>query len=197
MQEKPKPKILLTTEDILKDFHTRLKREKRNLASTTGIYITTVLGQFRRWLTSSAPTTKPLSPKTIKNYCSDVRLFLQSRAQLSQDSISKNPQGSELLPQSSEDLLDYLEKIAEKGIKTASINRKRASLKQFALFLHELYAIPDWSQEIVNLPQDPIESILRNFKGHLKKGKHRPKTIKNYVTDIRHYLEWAQTMSRK
>ncbi len=66
----------------------------------------------------------------------------------------------------------------------ATINRKLASLRKYALFL-------GLNISISNLPPDPTHQLLKSFKAHLVKKRHSPKTITNYLSDLRHYLNWA------
>ena len=181
MQEKPKNKHLpksspnpshstITTEEIFTDF--KMRTQQNQSSSTLATSVSSVLKNYRQWLTN-----KNLSASSIKNYLSDTRIFLGWLKRL---------------PQSSEDILDYATQL-KLTHKPKTVKRKVASLKKFCLFLHQVFSLEKISHNITHLPHEPIELILKNFRAHLVKHGHKPKTVTNYISDIRHFLNWSTT----
>jgi len=120
--------------------------------------------------------SKNLSKVSIKNYISDTRSFLKWLKKL---------------PQSETDFHYYFLHLQSRDTPLSTFNRKITTLRRFARFLHLKLALPDFSSRFKRISQDPIENIIQNFKTHLKSKGHATKTITNYISDIKHYLNWA------
>jgi len=156
----------ITSLDITRDFQRLTKKSVPSVNQS----VKSVLFHFSQWLTN-----KNLSASSIKNYLSDARIFLGWLKRL---------------PQSSEDILDYATQL-KLTHKPKTVKRKVASLKKFSLFLHQVFSLEKISHNITHLPDEPIDLILKNFRAHLVKHGHKPKTITNYISDIRHFLTWS------
>lgn len=160
----------ISNTDIIADFQAL----SQNKATSTSVSPQTLLSQFKPWLRD-----KKLSAVSVKNYISDTRGFL---AWLKRQ---------HKLPHSAQDFLEYTSYLQTHRTPRSSLNRKLASLRHFASFLHQSYALPNFVSQIKNIPQDPLDNLLHNFRSHLVKKRHKTKTITNYLSDIRHYLAWA------
>ena len=165
----------VTSADILADFQTLSKRSARpelcRRVQSVQQSVKSVLFHFRKWLKS-----KKLSDVSCKNYISDTRTFLTDLGHL---------------PHEVEHFTNYSLKLQNASTPRSTINRKLTSLRHFARFLHQIFALPNFESDISNIPQDPIENLLKNFRYHLTRKGHKSKTITNYLSDIKHYLIWA------
>ena len=115
---------------------------------------------------------KKLSRKTIRNYRSDVSQFLAWLAPQSLGEVGSQHFASYKL---------HLESHRSK----ATLTRHLSALRKFAQFLNLPVALD-------NPPLPLVPTIAKNFQAHLVKHRYQPKTIANYLSDIRHYLTWAQ-----
>ncbi|OGY17309.1 MAG: hypothetical protein A2784_01475 [Candidatus Chisholmbacteria bacterium RIFCSPHIGHO2_01_FULL_48_12] len=115
-----------------------------------------------------------LSQKTIRNYHSDASQFLN---------WSKI---SDIYDLTSDIFIAYTYHLQSQSVPRSTLARHLASLRQFARFLN----LP------VNLDNPPlplIPTILKNFRFHLTKNRYKHKTVANYLSDIRHYLNWYES----
>lgn len=174
----------ISTNEIFADFNQLLSSfSKTDQPNTSLTSSHPVIKQFRKWLKS-----KKLSDVSCKNYISDVSQFLNW---LTHRNFSAGGHSPTILPQSVEHFTNYSLKLQNDNTPRSTINRKLSSLRNFARFLHQVFALPNFEDDISNIPQDPIENLLKNFRYHLNKKGHKSKTIVNYVSDIKHYLNWA------
>lgn len=114
-----------------------------------------------------------LSRKTIRNYSSDVSQFL---AWLTPRSLG------EVGPQHFQ---DYKHHLQAKNTPLTTLTRHLSALRQFARFLNLDISLD-------NPPLPLIPTLLKNFRAHLTKNRYKHKTVANYLSDIRHYLTWAE-----
>jgi site-specific recombinase XerD len=68
-----------------------------------------------------------------------------------------------------------------------------SSLRRFTAFLAAAKLLPtDPGQQLKNLTSTTFDSILDQFQTFLKSENLTPSTIKNYLSDVKNYLIWAQ-----
>jgi len=93
-----------------------------------------------------------------------------------------------------ENILNYQTALA-KTTPPATINRRHASIRRFGQFLFITKMLPaNPAQLIKNQPLNPsLNQVLNKFILHLKSEKLSDSTIKNYLSDIKTYLLWAQS----
>lgn len=89
---------------------------------------------------------------------------------------------------------DYL-KSTSKSLKT--LNRRLSSIRQLSKFLiqsqmTDFDIMKGVSNESSVRKQSPTHSLLILYREHLKKNKVSDSTIKNYLSDIRQFLFWAE-----
>jgi site-specific recombinase XerD len=117
--------------------------------------------------------------KTVRNYASDVSQFLAWLAPRSPERSRRGEVGVQ-------HFLDYKLHLESLNIPRSTLTRHLSALRKFAQFLN----LP------VNLdnPQLPlIPSVLKNFRYYLKQRRYKSKTVVNYLSDIRHYLNWYES----
>jgi len=137
--------------------------------------------------------SKKLSKVSIKNYVSDIRHFFQWTAKNNFLHLNANLFNT------------YKSHLISQKTPTKSINRYLTSLRQLGKFLkQEKITMFNPSQSIKNEFKNPdylvsksrfsIKSglLLEKFKKELLKEKLKPATIKNYLTDIKQFLNWQK-----
>jgi len=166
------PHSAITDTDIALDFAKLIKTPQTQSLKP-------LLKAFDNFLKSKSRSARggKLSAISRKNYRSDIKAFL---------SYLKT------MPNSLEHFLDYLTHLETNRTPRSSINRITSSLRHFARFLHHRLALPNFAKDLKNIPQDPHQILLIKFKHHLKKNSLKPKTITNYLSDLRHYLAWTK-----
>jgi len=95
---------------------------------------------------------------------------------------------------------DYKNNLISKGIPKATINRKLSTIRKFSDYLRskELLSF-DFAKDLQNIPLSASKKTLHfneitdNFKKHLEKNKASRNTIKNYLADIHHFLNWLDS----
>lgn len=80
-----------------------------------------------------------------------------------------------------------------------TINRKLSAIRKFSLFLYSQEILPlDFAKNLQNIPglkrnnNTRLGSITESFKKHLEENKASKNTIKNYLADINHFLNWLE-----
>ena len=131
---------------------------------------------------------RPLSPSTIKNYLSDTKHFLTYIKTTYQE---PNIKPNHITPVNIKNYLDQL----SKTYPYTTLKRRFSSLKRFTNFLYLtklLNADPIKHLNLNNTKKNTTTSkILDTFKSFLKSEGLSNSTIKNYTSDINHYLLWA------
>ena len=142
-----------------------------------------------------------LSPNSIRFYKSDLSAFASW--------FSHEVRKTGILANDFKDLLPFLKPSAAESYKkdlikdsapTITINRKLSTLRRFSSFLysHELLSF-DFAGSLQNIPAAvskktaSFQIIVEDFKKHLEKNKAAKNTVKNYLADIRHFLNWVNS----
>jgi len=144
-----------------------------------------LLNQFRDYLSSQ---NKPSSKSTIKNYASDLRFFLGW--------IEKNYSFDFDPKLVNADIIEHFKRSNVDRISASSLDRHMSSIRKFFLFLKEQNHIDVFPFEKFT-PEDKNEDPrhLNKFKNHLYSGGSSGITIKNYLIDIRQFLDWTQRVT--
>lgn len=141
--------------------------------------------------------TLGVSGKTLRNYRADlshffgwVSLHLKTRGV-----NIENPDG--VVPHLSAQLVaEYKGYHLENQIPEGTINRRLSTLRNFSRFLLLQGMIGEDPTKIVsNIRHEPegsekIDLLVNEFKKHLEKDGVSKITLKNYISDIRHFLSW-------
>lgn len=138
------------------------------------------------------------SPRTIKNYLSDIRTFWEWLAK--KTGIHYQIAGPSIFSLfTQETLQEYQKDLLSAKTPPSTINRYLSALRKLGEFAKQkgwltenpAIKIPNLSPFQKRLPGErPEEKILEEFCIELKKQKVSPLTIKNYLTDLRHFLNW-------
>ena len=125
---------------------------------------------FRSWLIS-----KTYSPATIRNYLSDLNAYFD----FSKDSNFFSPDTVSV----------YLKKID----KDQNYSRYLSSLSKFFQFAIDQKLISVSPLKKARQPKTPTpDDILLDYQSFLIKKHFSPVTIKNYLNDIRQFIDWQQ-----
>src|SRR3989344_3060396 len=120
-----------------------------------------------------------LSPVSIKNYLSDVRLFLASI-----EFRSIRDLGGKMAE-------NYLTRIKQTKPE-ATFQRYNASLRRFITFLSVEYRLELPLPKANDLESDvkSAHNLLNQFRFYLTREKKSAATVKNYLSDLNHFLSW-------
>lgn len=134
------------------------------------------ISSFKLWL-----STKKYSPSTITNYINDLsRLYTHLQHYYPNHTTLTNPQ-----------ITSYITSLS------GNINYRRylASLNKFCQFavsqgLIDSNPLLKPNNRTNKSRPDPLYKLLTDFKKHLTTGNHSHSTIKNYILDIKQYINW-------
>ena len=143
------------------------------------------------------------SPLTVKNYLSDVKNFFDWLAE--KTGIHYQVAGKAIFGIfTKETILEYQQDLLTAKVPHSTINRHLSALRKLGEFarsqgwLSENPAVKignvNHQYQPGNAPISLSEQveILNEFKAYLKKEKTNPLTIKNYLSDLRHFLGWLE-----
>jgi site-specific recombinase XerD len=144
-----------------------------------------------------------ISKVSVANYLSDINSFISW--------FSRQISYSGILSESFSDLLPFLKpdtgrryknSLLELRLPVATINRRLSSLRRLSAFLSQRAIMAfDFMQATGNISssqkagQKSLESspLLLEFEKHLSLEKSSKSTVKNYVSDVRHFLTWLES----
>jgi len=142
------------------------------------------------------------SPVTAKNYLGDVNHFLNWLAK--ETGVKYQIVGKAIFGLFTEETLnEYKNNLLSCKTPLSTLNRRLSALRKFGEFGKE----QEWLKEnpaekIANATKSdsvftspnkqPNEAILEKFSLHLEKEKISPVTLKNYLSDLRHFLGWLE-----
>lgn len=148
--------------------------------------MTTLPQEFQSFLSGS----KSLTEQSIKNYVSDINIFI--------DWLASNLQEPEITADhiTAANISSYRDELNNSRQPIAVKNRYLSSLRRFGhfLFITKLCATnPAAHLSNVNAAgtTTSTKQILAAFKHDLNKQNLNPGTVKNYLSDIKQYLNWA------
>lgn len=139
-----------------------------------------------------------VSPVTVKNYVVDVNHFLDWLAQ--KTGIKHQIVGKAIFGLFTEETLnEYKTDLLQNRTPLSTLNRRLSTLRKFGQFgknqgwLSEMPSITSevFSRQTLASPPN-CSLVLGNFQKHLEKEKVSQITIKNYLSDLRHFLNWLE-----
>lgn len=152
---------------------------------------------FESWLLAELT----VSEKTLRNYLSDFSHFTGwAIFRLKTNGLPVFDE-SDLIQHISPHLFeDYKRFLLSNKTPMATINRRLSTLRHFGRFLHQKGILDfDPGQTISNLttaaPKKEKELLLESFRKHLEAEGASPKTVKNYLSDVRGFLEFLEFSS--
>ncbi len=102
----------------------------------------------------------------------------------------------ELLPLLSKSLAAaYRNFLEQNNIPPKTVNRRLSTLRHLAKFLTAIQILDfDFmeGQNNLNISKNS-NSLVLNFRKHLEQDKASKNTIKNYLSDIKHFLSWLDS----
>lgn len=142
-----------------------------------------------------------LSDNSIRFYKSDVSSFILW--------LKLEVKKTGIIADDFKDLLPFLKSsfgnvyknnLISKNIPTMTINRKLSVLRKFSSFLQSKEFIPfDFTKNLQNISVAVSKktvnfyAVTEDFKKHLEQNKASKNTIKNYLADIHHFLNWIDS----
>lgn len=139
-----------------------------------------------------------VSGKTLRDYRADLShfsgwaiLYLKSQGVIIENFDSVVPYFSSQL------IAGYKGYHLENGIPESTINRRLSTLRNLARFLILAGLIQNDPTRIVSnlrkelADEEKITILIEDFKKHLEKEGISRITLKNYISDIRHFLAWS------
>lgn len=140
------------------------------------------------------------SEKTVKNYWSDVRHFLSwittSQTLAGVDTISSH---IDLLARMSDQtVMSYRNQMHEQNVPAATINRRLSALRMFfQSCMRNNWLAYHPMKDIANFKAEPTANkkidFLSDFQTFLRTQGVSRVTLKNYTSDVRHFLRWLET----
>jgi len=146
---------------------------------------------------------------TVKNYLSDVKNFFDWLAQ--KTDIHYQVAGKAIFGIfTKETILEYQQDLLSAKTPPSTINRHLSALRKLGQFAHSQgwlsenpavkisnvtskVGIIEFQLEDSQINFSKTESqILNEFRRYLEKEKTSPLTIKNYLSDLRHFLGWLE-----
>jgi len=141
--------------------------------------------------------TQKISSVTIKNYVADINNFfnwLESKTQ-----IKHQVAGISILCLfTKETIEEYKKEQTFKNIPLSTINRHLSALRRFGSFvqsqgwINKNPALQISNPESPAIKEDNQEEILKRFKEDLREEQITAVTIKNYLSDLKHFLGWLK-----
>lgn len=140
--------------------------------------------QFKHYLVS-----QKLSAATLKNYVSDVQRFLTWLAGELQETVIEPVHLTASVFQNYSLYLNA----AQNHIHPATAERYLSSLKRFGEFLKVTQRTDsNPAADLKPTAIDPtLDQVINEFRNELIRQNLAPSTVKNYVSDVHHYLLWA------
>lgn len=141
------------------------------------------------------------SPVTVKNYLADVKNFFTWLAK--KTGIHYQIAGRAIFGLfTKETLREYQQDLLSANTPPSTINRHLSALRKLGEFAKmrgwllenpalKIGNITPAQAKIFKAPDE--EKILEEFRADLEKEKVNPLTIKNYLVDVRHFLNWLQS----
>jgi site-specific recombinase XerD len=144
--------------------------------------------------------TQGFSAITVRNYLCDLRHFLGwMELSLRGQNLPFTPEEPQLLGQYFNQALveKYRSYLACNQLPVSTINRRLSTLRTFAQFcLSQAWIVENPTKEINNIQHTTNNKgnqgkILEEFKDYLEAQKTSSNTIKNYLADIREFLNFV------
>lgn len=140
-----------------------------------------------------------LSPKSFKNYKSDLNHFIAWALLKIRSYGSYIESLTEATPFLSTQLAkEYKNYMQLNSFPIKTINRRLSTLRHLSRFLLSSQAIDsDFMAQVENISiaktkRTNLTPIIKEFQGYLEAEKTSANTVKNYVSDIRQFLTWLE-----
>ena len=147
-------------------------------------------------------TSRELSLKSFKNYKSDISHFI-AWAMLKIRSFGSYVESlTEIVPFLSDKFaVEYRHFMVQNGVPVKTVNRRLSTLRNLSRFLFQSHTLDsDFTKDLKNIGTSPKNRrkgspVTNDFKSYLEEQKVSPNTIKNYLSDVRHFTAFHPTAS--
>jgi site-specific recombinase XerD len=141
-----------------------------------------------------------ISPKSFKNYKSDISHFTGWLIFKAKTWGVLAETLTDTIPFLNKDLAsEYKECLLEKKVAVKTVNRKLSTLRHLAnFFLVSQILDFDFMEGVGNISSQSLsvkgkyQYLVQGFNDHLVSQKASPNTIKNYLSDIKHFIFWLE-----
>lgn len=142
-----------------------------------------------------------ISPKSFKNYKSDISHFTGWLIFKAKTWGVLAETLTDTIPFLNKDLAsEYKEYLLENKIATKTVNRRLSTLRHLAnFFLISQILDFDFMEGVMNInsqnssiQRGKYQYLIQGFNDHLVSQKASPNTIKNYLSDIKHFIFWLE-----
>jgi len=141
-----------------------------------------------------------VSSNTIKFYKSDITHFTAWLILRIRSLGSEAENLTESIPFLSKNIArEYKKYLLDNKVAKLTANRRLSSLRNLSRFLLGTQIIDsDFMEGMSNITGDSYESdpLLSEFEQYLKQEKVSNNTIKSYLSDIRQFINWAETIHK-
>lgn len=148
-----------------------------------------------------------LSPKTHKNYRSDLAHFIGWAILRVRSFGSYVDSLTEAIPFLTQDFAkEYKNYMTENKAPVKTVNRRLSTLRHLSKFLLASQVVDfDFMQGIENAgsfassthKKQSIDPVMNDFKAFLEAEKVSANTIKNYLSDIKQFMSWVEANQPK
>ncbi len=152
-----------------------------------------LLKDFKKYLENLG-----VSKNTLKNYLSDISHFLRWLEKIPTQSGFVFVSYLEVLKSLNNNAgNEYKRYLLETQMLTNSVNRRLSSLRQFSKYLMISQVMTsNITQGLGNIHTDQSNEktpFLSDYRKHLISKGASKNTVKNYISDVRHFLTWINT----
>lgn len=142
---------------------------------------------------------RKVGKKTLRNYRADLRHFLLwCQSELLKEGLLLNNL-EDLIPHLGYPLFSrYRSWHITTGADLSTANRRFSTLRSFGNYLYIRGLVPtNPSEHVDNIRKEVVanknQEIIESFERHLKKSPISVVTLKNYISDIRQFLNWIES----
>ena len=149
--------------------------------------------------------TEHISRVSVSNYCSDINHFFSWFSRMISLTGVYVDTFSDILPFLKKDSgRNYKESLLQVKLPASSVNRRLSSLRRLSRFLLSRgLVVFDFMEATGNVGRYQKEGqktlasspLLTEFEKHLTLESSSKNTVKNYVSDVRHFLTWLERKS--
>jgi site-specific recombinase XerD len=141
-----------------------------------------------------------VSKFTFKNYKSDLNHFVKWMTKKVSSLGASANNLTEVVPFISEKTIkQYKNYLQRESLSTKTVNRRLATMRHLGMFLVKAQILEfNFTKEVENVgtskkePSPSYEAIISSFEKQLKEEKVSKNTLKNYISDVKQFLRWAE-----
>ena len=141
--------------------------------------------------------TQGVSPGTIKHYRSDIAHFLHYIFGALSNLDAQSNSTYAIFKHTSENIgKRYKNYLITNSTPQKTVNRRLATLRHFSRFLsasgHISHDIVEGVKNVQRHSSTKNRPLITQYKKHLVSSGQSRNTVKNYISDVKHLLDWAE-----